>query len=63
MSGMSVTPARQVRVAFSDPYMRSGLAAATRRGDLPEVQVARRHRARLGERRRAQRLDGRELGA
>ena len=33
MSGMSVTPARQVRVAFSDPYMRSGLAALVRRTD------------------------------
>lgn len=31
MSGMSVTPARQVRVAFSDPYLRSGLLAATSR--------------------------------
>jgi ABC-type amino acid transport substrate-binding protein len=31
MSGMSVTPARQVRVAFSDPYLRSGLLAATAR--------------------------------
>ena len=34
MSGMTVTPARQVRVAFAEPYMRSGLAAATRRGDV-----------------------------
>lgn len=33
MSGMSVTPARQVRVAFSTPYMRSGLLAACRRGE------------------------------
>jgi polar amino acid transport system substrate-binding protein len=38
MSGMTVTPAREVRVAFSDPYMRSGLAAATRRGDLPKYK-------------------------
>lgn len=33
MSGMSVTEARQVRIAFSDPYMRSGLAALVRRKD------------------------------
>jgi len=38
MSGMTVTPAREVRVAFSDPYMRSGLAAATRRDDLPKYK-------------------------
>ncbi len=34
MSGMTVTPARQVRVAFADPWMQSGLAAAVRRGDV-----------------------------
>ena len=39
MSGMTITPARQVRVAFSDPYMRSGLAAAARRGDLPKYKT------------------------
>jgi ABC-type amino acid transport substrate-binding protein len=33
MSGMSVTPARQVRVAFADPYMRGGLMPACRRAD------------------------------
>ena len=31
MSGMSITPAREVRVAFSTPYLRSGLLAATTR--------------------------------
>jgi len=31
MSGMTVTPARQVRVSFADPYMRSGLLPACRR--------------------------------
>jgi ABC-type amino acid transport substrate-binding protein len=31
MSGMTVTPARQVRVAFADPYMESGLLPACRR--------------------------------
>jgi polar amino acid transport system substrate-binding protein len=39
MSGMTITPARQVRVAFADPYMRSGLVAATRRGDLPRFKT------------------------
>src|SRR5262249_45379472 len=32
MSGMTITPARQVRVAFANPYMHSGLGAASRRG-------------------------------
>jgi ABC-type amino acid transport substrate-binding protein len=31
MSGMTVTPARQVRVAFGDPYMHSGLLPACKR--------------------------------
>lgn len=39
MSGMTITPARQVRVAFADPYMRSGLVAATRRGDVPKYKT------------------------
>jgi ABC-type amino acid transport substrate-binding protein len=39
MSGMTVTPAREVRVAFADPYMRSGLAAATRRGDVVKYKT------------------------
>jgi polar amino acid transport system substrate-binding protein len=34
MSGMSVTPARQVRVAFADPYLRGGLLPACRRADV-----------------------------
>jgi ABC-type amino acid transport substrate-binding protein len=33
MSGMTITPARQVRIAFSEPYLRSGLLAAIRRGE------------------------------
>lgn len=40
MSGMSVTPARQVAVAFSQPYLRSGLATLVRREDtqkFPDV--------------------------
>jgi polar amino acid transport system substrate-binding protein len=39
MSGMTITPARQVRVAFADPYMRSGLVAAVRRGDVPKYKT------------------------
>ncbi len=33
MSGMSITDLRQVRVAFSDPYLRSGQMALVRRDD------------------------------
>src|SRR5262249_16286035 len=33
MGGMTITPARQVQVAFSDPYLRSGLLALMRRED------------------------------
>jgi polar amino acid transport system substrate-binding protein len=33
MSGMSVTPAREVRVAFADPYMQGGLLPGSRRSD------------------------------
>jgi ABC-type amino acid transport substrate-binding protein len=33
MSGMSVTEARQVRIAFTDPYLEAGLMAAVRRED------------------------------
>jgi polar amino acid transport system substrate-binding protein len=33
MSGMTITPARQVRIAFSEPYLRSGLLAVIRRGE------------------------------
>lgn len=34
MSGMTITRAREVRIAFGDPYLRSGLMAAMRLGDL-----------------------------
>lgn len=34
MSGMTITRARQVRIAFSDPYLRSGLVAAMRRAEV-----------------------------
>jgi ABC-type amino acid transport substrate-binding protein len=33
MAGMTITPARQVLIAFSDPYLRSGLMAGMRRED------------------------------
>jgi polar amino acid transport system substrate-binding protein len=33
MAGMTITPAREVRIAFSDPYLRSGLLAVMRRED------------------------------
>ena len=33
MSGMSITPAREVRIRFAEPYMKSGLVAAFRAED------------------------------
>ena len=33
MSGMSVTPAREVRIRFAEPYLKSGLVAAFRAED------------------------------
>jgi ABC-type amino acid transport substrate-binding protein len=33
MSGMSVTPAREIRVRFAEPYLKSGLVAAFRAED------------------------------
>lgn len=33
MSGMSITPARQLRIAFSDPYLKVGQVALTRAED------------------------------
>ena len=35
MSGMSVTEARAVRIAFTDPYLEGGLMAAVRTEDAP----------------------------
>jgi polar amino acid transport system substrate-binding protein len=40
MSGMTITPARQVRIAFSEPYLRSGLLAAVRRGESNRYATA-----------------------
>src|SRR5262249_1538470 len=36
MSGMSVTQAREVRIAFSEPYLEAGLMAAVRRDDMQQ---------------------------
>ncbi len=33
MAGLTVTPAREVQIAFSEPYVRSGLLALVRRED------------------------------
>lgn len=33
MSGLSITPARQVRISFTQPYLKSGLLAMMRRED------------------------------
>ena len=39
MAGMTITPARQVLVAFSDPYLRSGLLAVTRREEAARFKT------------------------
>lgn len=39
MAGMSVTPARQARVAFTAPYLRSGQTALVRRDQSARMQV------------------------
>ena len=36
MSGMSITPAREVRIRFVEPYLKSGLVAAFRAEDIPK---------------------------
>jgi len=40
MSGMTVTRAREFRVAFADPYLRTGLVAMMRRQDAPRYDSA-----------------------
>ncbi len=40
MSGLTITRARQVQIAFSDPYLRSGLVAVMRREDVPRFKTA-----------------------
>jgi ABC-type amino acid transport substrate-binding protein len=39
MSGMSITPARKMRVAFTESYMRSGQTALVRRPELASLQL------------------------
>jgi len=39
MSGLSVTELRKVRIAFCDPYSRSGLMAILRRGDIQRFKA------------------------
>jgi polar amino acid transport system substrate-binding protein len=39
LSGMSVTPARKVRIAFSDPYMKTGQMALMRRDRRDKFQT------------------------
>jgi ABC-type amino acid transport substrate-binding protein len=39
MSGLSVTELRKVRIAFSDPYSRTGQMALIRRGDLQRFKM------------------------
>jgi ABC-type amino acid transport substrate-binding protein len=51
MSNMSVTRAREFRIAFADPYLRSGLVAAMRRGEesqYPSVERVLATSARVG---------------
>ena len=40
MSGMSITKARQLRIAFSEPYLHSQLRAIFRRGDAARFKTA-----------------------
>jgi polar amino acid transport system substrate-binding protein len=39
MSGLSITELRKVRIAFSDPYSRTGQMAIIRRGDLQRFKM------------------------
>ena len=41
MAGLTITPAREVRIAFSDPYLRSGLLALMRRDDAARYPTPR----------------------
>lgn len=40
MSGMTITPARARRVAFTDPYLRSGIVALVRRRELEKYPTS-----------------------
>ena len=39
MSGMSITPIREIRIRFSDPYLKSGLVAAFRAEDFKKYET------------------------
>lgn len=39
MAGMTITAARQVQIAFSEPYLRSGLIAVARRSDVDRFKT------------------------
>ena len=39
MSGMSITPTREVRIRFADPYLKSGLVAAFRAEDSKKYET------------------------
>ena len=39
MSGMSITPTREVRIRFADPYLKSGLVAAFRAEDSRKYET------------------------
>ena len=39
MSGMSITPTREVRIRFADPYLKSGLVAAFRAEDAGKYET------------------------
>jgi ABC-type amino acid transport substrate-binding protein len=39
MSGMSITPTREIRIRFSDPYLKSGLVAAFRAEDSKKYET------------------------
>lgn len=41
MAGMTITPAREVRIAFSDPYLHSGLIGVMRREDASRYPTPR----------------------
>jgi polar amino acid transport system substrate-binding protein len=39
MSGMSITPARRIRINFTEPYMRAGQTALVRRDQAAKMQL------------------------
>lgn len=51
MSGMSITEARKVKIGFTDPWMKSGLLAMTRKPEaaaIPTAEQVRRFRGSIG---------------